>query len=52
MTDGRGDSIDFTLWPDHCVQGTQGSELDQRLYGSLVKYSERGGEVKLARKVS
>jgi nicotinamidase-related amidase len=51
ITDGRGVTNEFTLWPDHCVQGSSGSKLDSKLQRSLESYQSTYGEVKLVRKV-
>lgn len=37
-----------TLWPDHCIQGTPGVEIERALSQSLAEWSEK---LRIARKV-
>ncbi|WVR08481.1 hypothetical protein IAU60_005536 [Kwoniella sp. DSM 27419] len=43
-----GREYEQTLWPDHCVQGTQGAEVERGISGALNK--SWGGKCKLVRK--
>ncbi|WRT70555.1 uncharacterized protein IL334_007553 [Kwoniella shivajii] len=47
LTDARGTEYNQTLWPDHCVQGTRGAEIEYSLKDKLTKWE---GDVKLVRK--
>jgi nicotinamidase len=49
VTDARGKTYDQTLWPDHCVQGTRGAEIDRGLRRAFEPWK---GEMKIVRKVS
>lgn len=48
VKDGWGRDKSLALWPDHCVVGTRGSELDSDLSSSFAPVE---GKLKLARKV-
>ncbi|GMK54470.1 hypothetical protein CspeluHIS016_0110560 [Cutaneotrichosporon spelunceum] len=47
LKDGRGILYEQKLWPDHCIQGTKGCEIEPELAAKLAK---RGDIVKLVRK--
>ncbi|WVF67964.1 hypothetical protein IAT40_002726 [Kwoniella sp. CBS 6097] len=47
VTDARGKAYEQTLWPDHCVQGTKGAEIEKGLRSALKPWGER---VKVVRK--
>ncbi|WWC65380.1 uncharacterized protein I303_107998 [Kwoniella dejecticola CBS 10117] len=47
LEDARGMRYEHTLWPNHCIQGTRGTEIEDRLVLDLMKL---GDKVKLARK--
>lgn len=42
--------MDLTLWPDHCVQGTRGAEIDADLRESFEAWKSKG-KIKIVRKV-
>ncbi|GAA5872482.1 hypothetical protein JCM1840_006074 [Sporobolomyces johnsonii] len=37
-----GEEVKQELWPDHCVEGTRGAELDEGVRARLGKWGERG----------
>lgn len=37
QTKQLSDSKEYTLWPDHCVQGTAGTAIDETLLSELVQ---------------
>ncbi|WVQ95524.1 hypothetical protein IAU59_002621 [Kwoniella sp. CBS 9459] len=47
IRDARGSEYEQTLWPDHCVQGTKGAEIEKGVRGALKPWGER---VKVVRK--
>ncbi|OCF45710.1 hypothetical protein I317_00613 [Kwoniella heveanensis CBS 569] len=47
IRDARGTEYEQTLWPDHCVQGTKGAEIDLSVRGALEPWGET---VKVVRK--
>lgn len=42
VTSPRGDEIDQILWPEHCIQGTAGCELERSVQEALVDWQSRG----------
>lgn len=49
MTDGRGKTYMQTLWPDHAIQGTSGTEIEAGLKSKLEPWQAK---MKICRKVS
>jgi len=49
VKDARGNEYAQTMWPDHCVQGTSGTEIESELKRSLL---EAKNPLFVARKVS
>ena len=49
MKDARGMEYAQTMWPDHCVVGTKGVEIEQTLGAHLEPLKEK---MRLVRKVS
>ncbi|WWD20574.1 hypothetical protein CI109_105050 [Kwoniella shandongensis] len=47
LTDANGKIYEQTIWPDHCVQGTRGAEIEKGLRGQLKPWGVR---VKVVRK--
>ncbi|WWC92152.1 uncharacterized protein L201_007106 [Kwoniella dendrophila CBS 6074] len=47
LKDARGTNYEQTLWPEHCIQGTKGSEIEESVKEKLDKWSDK---VKLSRK--
>jgi nicotinamidase-related amidase len=35
------------LWPDHCVQGTWGEEIEESIQSELASWEKRGLVVKI-----
>ena len=48
LRDGWDRQVDLTLWPDHCVQGAKGAEIDKELRRSFEPWKSR---MKIVRKV-
>lgn len=48
VTDIRGKRYAQMLWPDHCVQGTRGAEIDKEIRVHLNRWNDR---LKIVRKV-
>lgn len=48
VTDGWGREVELTLWPDHCIQGTEGTLIDKDLDESFGPW---GDKMKIVRKV-
>jgi hypothetical protein len=48
VTDGHGKTYKQTLWPDHCIQGSSGVEIESSLRKSLDSWKDR---LMIARKV-
>jgi len=48
VEDGWGRVKEHALWPDHCVIGTRGCELDRDLVSAFEPLTDK---LKLARKV-
>ncbi|WVW80999.1 hypothetical protein I302_102990 [Kwoniella bestiolae CBS 10118] len=47
VRDARGTTYQQTLWPDHCIQGTKGTEIEESVKQRLQEW---GAKVRLARK--
>ncbi|KAK6906778.1 hypothetical protein I203_100765 [Kwoniella mangroviensis CBS 8507] len=47
VRDARGTTYQQTLWPDHCIQGTKGTEIEESIKEKLDQW---GRKVRLARK--
>lgn len=49
MTDAHGKVYSQWMWPDHCVIGSKGAEIDKGLRGTFEPWK---GKMKIVRKVS
>lgn len=47
----KGEEIEQVMWPDHCVRGTRGARIEERVVRRLREVKEGGGEVAVVQKV-
>ena len=48
MDNARGEAYSQTMWPEHCVIGTKGAEIDKTLRGSFGPWKDK---MRIVRKV-
>ncbi|OCF78473.1 hypothetical protein I204_00413 [Kwoniella mangroviensis CBS 8886] len=47
VRDARGTTYQQTLWPDHCIQGTKGTEIEESIKEKLDQWGRKGTHMKL-----
>lgn len=48
----KGEKVEQMLWPDHCLKGSRGYELEESVKKSLESRREKGMKVEVIEKVS